>query len=345
MRNDAPGDPQGGLQLVMDMAAAFRRAMLVVALVAGPATVAAQGDPQCALRGSGPLGGNQAKNVCNAAVDATSLFIPVAGVLVTGGNPFLGSAGGLGGFPHLGITLRVNATEIVIPDLAYEGVGTTVDAGQKLIGPAPLIEGAIGIFRGLDNGSLAIDALGSAQLLPTGLIDNVYVDVTARHIGSIALGLGFGARVTLLGESKVMPALTVNVMRRSLPRIGVGNIVKGDRYSYASDLRSTEYRATIGKRVGPLAIGAGAGWTEYAADAQIVFLNPVTSVPEPPVDVHVDDSRALGFVDAGLSLGGIYLIAEAGVQRGKDLGLVTTFTGNNPKDSRLFGSIGLRFGF
>jgi len=316
------------------------------ALMCTAATLTAQGNAQCAASASGPLGGGaQAQNVCNAAVDGASVFVPVAGILVTGGSPFLGASGGLGGFPHLGITLRVNATQLVVPDAHYNGVGTTVAAAQTVVVPAPLIEGALGIFRGLRGGSFALDALGSAQLLPTKLIDNVHIDVNARSIGSIALGLGFGGRLTLIGEGEMLPALTVSVMRRTLPRIGVGNIVGGDRYSFASDLTSTEYRATIGKRFGPLALGAGAGWTDYVADAQIVFLNPVTNVQEPSVFVTVNDSRTVGFVDGGLALGRVYLIAEAGLQRGKDLGLVTTFAGNDPKEQRLFGSFGLRFGF
>jgi hypothetical protein len=309
------------------------------------AALDAQGNTQCAMQSTGLFGGTQARNICNAGVDGASLFVPVAGILVSGGNPFLGATGGLGGFPHLGITMRVNATEVVIPDLLYNGVGTTVGAKQTLITPAPLIEGALGVFRGIGGGNLAVDLLGSAQLLPTKLIDDLHIDINARSIGSVALGLGVGGRITLISEGSAYPALTISVMQRTLPRIGVGDISAGDRYSYASDLTSTEYRATIGKRLGPLDLGAGAGWTDYQANAEIVFVNPVTGVPESPIVLDITDSRALGFVDAGLGVGRLYLIGEVGVQEGKDLGLVTTFTSNDPKGRRLFGSVGLRFGF
>ena len=315
------------------------------ALLGAAMPVAAQGNAQCATQSSGPFGGTQAQNTCDAAVDGAAVFVPVAGILVTGGNPFLGATGGLAGFPHLGLTLRVNATRVAIPDLNYNGVGTTVATAETVLAPAPLVEGALGVFRGWRGGILALDALGSAQLLPTRLINHVYVDINARRIGSIALGLGFGGRLTLLDGRGASPAVTVSVMRRTLPRIGVGDIVAGDRYSFASDLASVEYRATIGKRFGPLALGAGAGWTDFTANTQIVFLNPVTGVPEPSVFVTVSDSRTVGFIDGGLALGSVYLIAEAGIQQGKDLALVTTFTGNDPKDQRLFGSFGVRFGF
>jgi len=317
----------------------------VVGLMVAFTSVSAQGNAQCATHVSGPFGGTQAQNVCNAAVDGASLFVPVAGILVAGGNPFLGATGGVGGFPHLGLTLRVNATRVVIPDLNYNGVGTTVGVKQSLLAPAPLVEGALGIFRGARNGAFALDLLGSAQLLPTKLVDDLHIDVNARSIGSIALGLGIGGRLTLIGEGDLLPALTVSVMRRSLPRIGVGDIVAGDGYTFASDLRTTDYRATIGKRFGPLDLGAGAGWTDYAANAQIDFVNPINHQREPSIVLDLTDSRTVGFVDAGLAVGQWYFIGEAGMQRGKDLGLVTTFTDNDPKTQRFFASVGLRFGF
>ncbi|HEY8062905.1 MAG TPA: hypothetical protein VID74_08910 [Gemmatimonadales bacterium] len=309
------------------------------------ASLAAQGNPQCDAFGSGPFGGAQERNICNAGVDGASVFAPVGGLLVAGGNPFLGASGGLGGFGHLGVTLRVNATRVVIPDFNYNGSGTVVGARQTLYAPAPLVEAGFGVFRGLRGGNLALDVLGSAQLLPTKLIDDVHVDVNARRIGSIALGLGIGGRLTLLGEGRAWPAVVVSVMRRSLPRIGVGSILGGDSYQFASDLAGVGYRAVVAKRFGRLHVSAGAGWTDYSASADIFVANPITGLAEAPIHLDIRDSRALVFLDGGLALRSVYLIAEAGIQRGKDLALVTTFTGDDPAANRFFASAGLRFGF
>ena len=264
---DIPTEPRSAV-----VTARGTRVLVVFGLLTGAAVgLGAQGNAQCNVYAAGPFGNSREANVCNAGVDGASVFAPVAGILITGGNPFLGATGGLGGFPHLGLTLRANATSVVVPDFSYNGVGTIVAAKQTILAPAPLIEAALGVFRGLGHGNLALDVLGSAQLLPTTLIDDVHIDVNARRIGSIALGLGVGARVTLLGERQAVPAVTVSLMRRTLPRIGVGNIVGGDSYEFASDLASTEYRATVGKRIGPLDLGAGAGWSDYTAAAEIVF--------------------------------------------------------------------------
>ena len=83
----------------------------------------------------------------------------------------------------------------------------------------------------------------------------------------------------------------------------------------------------------------------YSAAADIFVANPITGLAEAPIHLDIKDSRELGFVDGGLALRSVYLIAEAGFQRGKDLRPVTTFTGNDPAASRFFASVGLRFGF
>ena len=134
-------------------------------------------------------------------------------------------------------------------------------------------------------------------------------------------------------------------MHRGIPRLGIGSITAGDEFAFAADLTATTYRVTIGKRLGPLTVGGGAGWDSYTGSADVFYRDPVTSVEQTPISLTLDDSRALGFVDGGLALGRFYLIGELGLLRGKDLEAVTTFTGNDPKADRLFGSLGLRFGF
>src|SRR3954463_6940322 len=108
---------------------------------------------------------SNAQRVCTAAVDGTRAFHPLLGILVSGGNPTIGTASTMG-FGHAAVTLRANATEVVLPDLSYNGAGTTVPAGDKLLAPAPLVEGALGVFKGMSGGLFALDILGSAQLLP-----------------------------------------------------------------------------------------------------------------------------------------------------------------------------------
>ncbi|MBA2291066.1 MAG: hypothetical protein H0W15_01275 [Gemmatimonadales bacterium] len=311
-----------------------------VLTAASLAPLQAQTNSQCANQTF-----ERARNVCDAGVDGARLFHPVVGLLVAGGNPALGAVAPLGGFPHASIGLRVNAVRVVTPDLNYNGNGRVVQADQSITAPAPSVEAAVGIFRGIGRGNLAVDALGAAQLLPTDQIDNVRVSDDARRVGSVALAFGYGARVTVLGGYGAAPAVSVSVMRRSIPRIDVGDVASGDRYAFGSDLDATSVRLVVGKTLGPLSVAAGIGRDRYTGDADITYRDPISDAIQPVVRIALKDTRSLGFLNAALSLGGIRLAAEIGQQQGSDLGLGTTFEQNDPSDGRLFGGVGLRVAF
>ena len=285
------------------------------------------------------------RRVCDAAVDGTRAFHPLAGVLVSGGNPTIGSAGTLGGLGHLSLSLRANAVELVLPDVGYTGSSTTVPAGQKILAPAPLLEGSLGLYKGTGNGLLAVDFLGSAQLLPTNQIDNLTVEAGARRIGEIAVGLGYGARIGILNEMGPLPALSFSVMRRNIPQIVYGDIAAGDQFSYAADLHATNLRLIASKRLMVLDFAAGLGWDKYTGDALITFREPITSVPQPAIPLELSNSRALAFLNAGFSMSAVRLTGELGYMAGKDQDLSTDFEDFDTTKGKLFAGLGLRVGF
>jgi hypothetical protein len=295
--------------------------------------------PECS-----PYASN-ARRVCAAAVDGTRAFHPVIGVLVSGGNPTIGSAATLGGVGHASVTVRANAVELVLPDLAYNGSSSAVPAGDEVWTPAPAVEGALGIYRGKQAGLLAVDLLGSAQLLPTNQIDHLTLDAGARKIGDMALGLGLGVRVGVLREMGPVPAVSVSIMRRDIPRITYGDVTGGDRYSYGVDLRATNLRVVASKQLLAFDVAAGVGWDKYTGDALIRFRDPATGITQPEVPVELDNSRILTFVNAGMSLSVVRLTAEVGYQGGRDQNLSTDFEDFDTTKGKFFAGLGLRVGF
>jgi hypothetical protein len=288
----------------------------------------------------------QAQNVCDAAVDGTRLFHPIAGLLVSGGNPVIGTAQSLGGFPHLFVGLRVNAVKVGLPDLNYDGSSNTVPLDDEITFPSPVVEGGLGIWKGLNHGLLAIDALASAQLLPTTQIDNLTVDEDARSIGDIALGLGYGARVGLLQGSFPVPSVSLSIMKRTIPRIQYGDITDPSQdYQYAVDLQATNIRATASTKLLFINIAVGLGWDNYIGDAEILFREPLTGIPQPPIAIELDNSRTMMFFDALLDFPIFKIAGEIGYQAGKDQDLPTTFEGIDDTKGKVFGSVGIRFGF
>jgi hypothetical protein len=314
-----------------------RTAVLLAALTIIPAASLLAQNSECSA-----FIGNDA-NICNAAVDGAVLFHPVAGLLISGGNPTLGQVGTLGGFPHLTLSARVNATEFHTPDLNYDGSTTTVASTDEVLAPAPQVDAALGLFKGTGNGLLAIDLLGSAQLLPTDQFKNLSVDKDATSIGDVALGFGYGARVGITNQNGAFPALSVSVMRRNIPTVTYGDVTGGDQYTFSVNLDATNLRAIAGWELGVLSIGGGLGWDKFTGDADVEFVPTIG--PTQHLSKDLDQERTLGFLDAGLNLGILDLVGEVGWQFGKDLNLSTTFQDNDPTNNRMFGSAALRFTF
>ena len=194
-------------------------------------------------------------------------------------------------------------------------------------------------------GLLAVDFLGSAQLLPTNQIDNLVVESGARKLGTIALGLGYGARIGILREMGPLPAVSFSIMRRDIPRITYGDINSGDAYSYGVDLHATNLRLVASKQLLILGVAAGLGWDKYTGDAVIRFRDPITLTPQPDVPVELSSSRGLAFVNAGLNMSVLRLTGEVGYQTGKDQNLSTSFEDFDTTKGKFFAGLGLRVGF
>ena len=138
---------------------------------------------------------DNARQSCDAAVDLTRAYTPMAGLLISGGNPVLGSAGASGGLGRFSFTIRANAVRLVLPDLGSIGADGTVPQDDEILAPAPLIEASLGVFKGFNNGLLALDLLGAAQLVPNEeAFDEIRVDPDAPRVGPVSLGPTFQPR-------------------------------------------------------------------------------------------------------------------------------------------------------
>src|SRR5947199_9093614 len=88
------------------------RPSIICAVIASVLAVpAAAQNPQCDA-----LAFPSARPACNTAVDAIRAVAALAGMVVRGGNPVLGTAGALGGRGHLTVTERVNAIKPSLPN-------------------------------------------------------------------------------------------------------------------------------------------------------------------------------------------------------------------------------------
>ena len=316
--------------------------MTMLALLT-PALVPAQ-EPQCAM----PI--PDATAACNTAVDAVRAFYPLAGMIISGGNPVLGTAGSLGGLGHVMLTARVNGIKAALPDPTAANQSPVPSSFHGAV-PAPMVEGALGLLKGVGGGGglLSVDLLASALILPTG-IQNLTVDSNATHISDAALGLGFGARVGVLKGSFPIPSVSVSWMHRSLPRLRYGTLGPtfgtGDQFEFTMDLDADNYRAVAGWNLALVDLAAGIGIDRYKSeDTNIRFHDGATPTSVRTVVINPTNTRALVFVNGGLSLAAVQLVGELGLQAGKDQSYATSFSDFDPKAAHVFGGISVRFGF
>jgi len=310
----------------------------ILALVAGP--VQAQNAPCDLVR----LVSARVANLCDAAIDGTRAFHPVAGLLVSAGNPVLRTGSLGGGLGSFALAVKANATRVQLPDLTYDGTASTVPAGTRLVFIAPSVEGSAGLYA--VPGRFAVEALASAQLLPTDQVEDFQVLPGAAHLGDIALGLGFGARGTFL-PSPSLPALSLSIVRRSVPRVQYGNLADlSQQFQYAIDLRAVNVRLAANRRFSAFALAGGIGYDRYTGDAAIDVREP--SLPVNligTINIGLETSRWLLFANPSYIAGPFQVTGELGYQLPKHQDTAITFERIDPSSGRLFGGLGLRLDF
>ncbi len=315
----------------------FTRPLILGALLAAPprSPLAAQDPCQGALT-------PQTHAACTTMVDATRAFHPLAGMIVSGGNSVLGTAATLGAFGHFSATVRVNAIKASLPNpdsAAQNPVPSSFDGYF----PAPMIEASVGLYggRGGHGGLLSIDALASATLLPASRVEGMSVDPDAPKIGDVALGIGYGARVGIVGGSFPIPTVSVSVMRRHVPRVQFGDVDAGDPADFATDFDATNWRAALGMRILFMDVAAGVGVDHYTSTATIRY----QEVGVQTVTLDLASTRQVLFADLGVALGLTRFVVELGYQTGTDQGFSTTFSEFDPQAGHVFWSAGVRIDF
>ncbi len=278
-------------------------------------------------------------NLCNAAVDGLTIYQPIVGMLISGGNPELGRVGMLGGLGHFAVTFRVNVARVTLPSDTYDGSSNVVPAGDEVTAPEPTIDVAVGIYSGMKNGLLAVDLLGALQLLP-GNADDLTIDPDAPRIGEVALGFGAGVRLGIVGDDSSPFAATASLMWRKLPSY----LYTSGAYAFGTDLNATNLRAVLGWHASVLSVGFGGGIDWYSGEAVALFADPSIPFLLQSVAVDVATRRFLVFGDLALVFPVVSLAFEVGYQLGEDEQLATTFEGTDPGDGLLFLSAGLKLG-
>jgi len=325
-----------------------RGALAALSLVGGPALLAAQTiDPRCPGLA---LQDRAAQDACQKAIDIFAFMTPQLGIGLVGGNAILGTGGALGGIGRFSIGVRGNATQGRVPQVANVNASVTgavkSDYGvdQQIVG-LPAVEGALGLFGGIPLGvthAFAVDGLVSATYVPRFNASNIAVSVPDG-----SLKLGYGGRLGLLMESFATPSVSLTYLRRDLPSTSIVATSGDDDISVSGiGVKTTAWRAVVGKSLGFVGLAAGAGKDKYDSRATgTVRVNEAGfSVNGGPYDLSQQVTRSNMFADVSLNFPFIKLAAEIGRVSGGKIDTYNSFSGKRADDPLTYASIGLRIG-
>lgn len=309
---------------------------------------------------------------CFAAVQAAVSAQPALGLVIAGGNPTIGTAGGaglrLGLVPRVSAGARLNLVGVKLPGiLADEIPGRLGEAARRFGAPVPAFIGdasialtdGISVAPGL-GGIGAISLLGSASYLPFHLLG---VD-GFEDAPDVAWGLG--ARVHALQESFVAPGISFSVTRRQLATIQFGDICEGintgeggeiglcgstgDPGEVRFDLADWSGRLVASKHLLGFGLTAGLGYDSYGSDVSVGFRAPerVPGTSVTPIfrlrNAELDTTRWTVFGNASYSLIFGTIGLEAGWQQGEPpiTGFQELGSDFDPDSGTWFGSLGAR---
>jgi hypothetical protein len=294
------------------------------------------------------------QDACQKAIDLFQYMAPQLGTSITGGNATLGQGGNLGGLGHFSLGFRVNAVQGSLPQIqntsvSVNGAQSTQFETKTQILPMPTADLAIGIYKGLP---LAITNVGGVDLLVSAAylpeFNNSGVSV---KVPDGSLKLGYGARVGILQESLLVPGVSVSYLVRDLPTVNIAaNSGSDSLYVNKLALKTKAWRVTASKSLLFIGLAVGFGQDKYQSSTDIrahVAARPPLTQPANagPVSLAQDLTRTNIFADLSMNLLLLKLTGEIGQVSGGTINTYNTFSGKQAADSRIYGSVGARFGF
>lgn len=334
----------------------FSFAVIALAATSASAQIDTQRCPQGTVNGLGiPDQARASQDACQKAIDLFKYMAPQLGTSITGGNATLGQGSSLGGLGHFSVGLRVNAIQGSLPQVqnvtpsVTGATSTKFDTKTQLI-PMPTADLAIGLFKGIP---LAITNVGGVDLLVSAAyLPEFNSNGVSVKVPNGSLKVGYGARVGILQESLLVPGISVSYLRRDLPTVDIAANSGNDSLVVDKlSLKTNAWRVVASKSLLLFGFAAGFGQDKYESSTDIRAHVAARTVPPTPaanagpVSISQSLTRSNVFADLSINLLILKLTGEIGQVSGGTINTFNTFSGKQAADSRIYGSVGARFGF
>ncbi|MES2306072.1 MAG: hypothetical protein V4558_11220 [Gemmatimonadota bacterium] len=288
----------------------------------------------------------KAGKVCAAALDGVTMLHPLAALLVSGGNPVLGTATAAAGgrFGHFYFSLRANSVQAIIPDLSYNGTADTVPLRRRVRLYAPRADLSAGLLqKKLPMGTVAADFILSALLIPADASESFTPVAGSRTLAGYTVQLDWGVRLAMAGPK--LPLVSLTAMKRGTPTVTVGNVTEGDLAAYIFDASAINVRLMMGKRFRWIEFAGGGGADLLGGKAVVFYRDPANGALQSAIEKKLSGMRLTAAANLALLIGRVRIGAEGGYQAGKSDSLTTIFAQNNTSAGKFYGGLGVGVNF
>lgn len=277
--------------------------------------------------------------VCNAALGGVTMIHPTAALLLNGGNPHLGTAGAVGKFGRVALTVRAVTAMAVFPNMTYKGATDTVPVGRKVQYTAPHVDLEAGLLqKTMPMGRVGVDFILSGMFMPDGDRSFVAVPGSRRLLGA-TVSLDWGVRIGLDGPR--VPSASLTIMRRSLPTLQVGGTDAPQTTAYRFNASAVDIRLFLGKRLGDFEVALGGGVDMLGGKSEVAFRDPINDSLIGPISPPLPKMRLIAALNAGWHVGALHFVGEGGFMVGSKMDLTAKFAENDTNAGKFFGSFGL----
>ncbi len=332
-----------------------RRCTLQFAIALTLPTLASAQTASCTITGPVAVRG-YAADACQKATDIYAFVIPQFGQALSGGGAILGTANTLGGLGKFSFNVRVSAVEGRVPDidaitLSATGAQASAIATTDTPVPAPVADIGVGIFKGFTAGRtrlLSLDGVVNVAYLPDVDVEELSLVVPGKR-----LKFGYGGRLGLTRDGKMVPAISASYIRRELPTADLSASFEGgtsgtDQLTLTGFSVTTEaIRVSISKKVAFLEVGGGVGRDTYETELNIgAIVNEGGNVGTATNAIAQQTKRDIAYLSLAINFPLIKIAAEVGqAQGGSTISTFNTFVDGGDEKARRFASAGIRLSF
>ena len=293
-------------------------------------------------------------DACRKAEDLAAFVAGQATRSLASGNAIIGESGVLQATGKMSVSIRAHGVARSAPQLQgtmlrTDGITASsafrTEDGSAMSMSADVAVGGLRGFRAGETRIGGVDLLGNLSMAPG-------FHSSGLRVTSKGFGFGLGVRVGVIAETRVLPAISLSVIRRALPPFSaqttqLATDAGGTMSISLKDIAvsAQTLRLAGSKQFGRFGVTGGYGRGSYEASGEYRVASLDLSDDSGTIPVFASVARNDMFAGASLTLGPARIGAEVGRTFGVSGPVMfNTFGDGTTGGRRTYATLGVRFG-